>query len=289
LEDVAPEIRIQIMQSIADFPSLRNLILASPSYRATYAAGAREKILRGTALDQLDSRLHADALAAVRSTGFYDKYSNSLSSIVAFLTDYERARGGGADSQSEWLKCRDLNEAVSLLHLHEAITQAVNDYGPFIASRMKPVKKPPALSEMEKLRLYRAMYRYEIYCNIFGGMEKHSKFEGDESHVWPKESHERFLPSFPPWEVQEIACIWAYLPRRWGVIFREVSDIYFPIKFGHPGCDPDSDMEDTFEHLRRTRHDTSDGNYLPLLCERLDQTDLTRIFRRSCRRREIPC
>lgn len=48
------------------------MVLASPLYHATYVEKAREQVLCHVALQQIDHRLHPDALAAVRSASFYD-------------------------------------------------------------------------------------------------------------------------------------------------------------------------------------------------------------------------
>lgn len=258
LENLPSEIRIQILLGLADFPSLQSLIRASPLYLATYLEAAREKVLRELALKQLDRRLQPDALAAVRSARHYAVHCHEPQTVSGFLRDYGRARGQH-EPDSEWLSCHSLTEAIDLLHLHGAIKSLCEEFCLAIASKMPQEEQSIDLSQMEQLRLYRGMYRFQTYCNFFGEDEYLSHadhLEGNEE-PYPRED---FLRAFPPWEVQEMACVAQYLNRRWASIFREVSDIYFP-KHISRGGDDDSDLEETFDYVRLTRHESSDGNF----------------------------
>jgi hypothetical protein len=72
LEDLAPELRIQILLAVTDFSSLRSLVRASPAYHASYLVAGRERVLSHLALQRLDYRLRVDALAATRSKRFHE-------------------------------------------------------------------------------------------------------------------------------------------------------------------------------------------------------------------------
>lgn len=257
LENLPFEIRIQILWEVADFPSLRSLIRASPLYHATYLEEGRERVLRDLALKQLDYRLRPDALAAVRSARYYATPRRKRQTIGAFLDEYGRARGQ-LESDSEWLSCTSMTEAIDLVHLHEAVKRVSEDFCFEIASKMPQEEQFIDLSQMEQLRLYRGMYRYQTYCNFFGKDKSWSQEDNFGADWPPLLPRDYYLPTFPPWEVQEIACVWQYVNRRWASILQEVSDVYLPKQFSRDGSNG-SDMEETCEYLRLTSHEPSDG------------------------------
>jgi hypothetical protein len=266
LEDLPPELRIRIILSLTDFSSLRSLVLASPSYHATYVQETRQQVLCQLALTQMDHRLHPDAFAALRSTEIFERPETGPNEVIAFIAEYGRTRyRGPVNPAPKLLMPFDVTEAINLLHLHESVKLIASDYCAHVSLSGVPGKAPvDHISEMEKLRLHRAIYRFQIYCNLFGGEQKlldRRPGKGFERGLVKQAftAIGRFLPSFPPWEVQEIACVWHYLNQRWASILREISDIFFPAPIGSEDMQNDSDMEDVFDYCRFTRHDVSDG------------------------------
>ncbi|KAF7510609.1 hypothetical protein GJ744_006221 [Endocarpon pusillum] len=239
LETLPAELRIQILLALTDLASLRSLIRASPSYHASYRKAGRQKVLAHIAFQQLDRRLWPDALAAVRTARFHEPPSEyhrvherwhlEAQRATTFIDEYSEVRSDGPNSNAdpEWLSCRTLTEAVELLNLVEAVKYVVADYSRFVASNMtvttlaQPVLN---LSHMEQFRIYRAMYRFQIYCHFFGD---NPVLVQPGYHDVTKGQHpsKRFLPSFAPWEILEMACIWHYLSSRWASIIHEVSDV----------------------------------------------------------------
>jgi len=47
--------------------------------------------------------------------------------------------------------------------------------------------------------------------------------EARQRHTYDWDASDYYLPSFLPWEVQEVACICEYLTTRWAYILRECS------------------------------------------------------------------
>ena len=227
LESMPPEIRNQILLELTDIESLRSLAHASPSYHASYSRAGRKKVFSHIAWKAVDRRLLVDALAAVRSKTFYDDHPKEYGRqyreaalTTTFLEEYARVRGDSYQSQSEWLTCHSLAEASDLSRLHLAVKHVAAEYCLSVGSKMSQKQQSFELSNMEELRLHRALYRFQTYCNFFGDNPILPP-----SHDWRVRGQHpltRFLPSFAPWEFLEIACIWHYLMQRWFSILRDV-------------------------------------------------------------------
>ena len=260
MENLPPELRIQILFQLPDFASLRSLVRASPSYHASYREAGRERVLGHVALCQLDARLHADALAAVRTRRFYEvRYDTSREGERAndFLDGYDRARDDGTHTKSDWLSCRSITEAIDLVYLNEAVKFVALEYCLSVASIMAQGQQPTVLSQMEELRLHRALYRFQIYCNFFGVnpcMAPKSIWRGRTN---PPHPQKRFIASFPPWEILEMACVWQYLMQRWATLIREISYADFTTKHGH---DEERDLLDAFTRLDFNNFNLADSD-----------------------------
>lgn len=70
-------------------------------------------------------------------------------------------------------------------------------------------------SKTELLRIYRAFYRFEIYCGLFRG----PTYPGVSRYMSGP-----FFDVFPPWEVEETACIIGYLLKQYYVLNEEASE-----------------------------------------------------------------
>jgi hypothetical protein len=226
---LATELRILILFQMTDLQSLHSLIRASPSYYASFLKVGRKKVLTHLALRNMDERLHVDALAAVRSARYYESpfgpayYSDTATyRTTDFIEEYGRARGNIANSNSEWSLCRNLIEGIELCNLHEAVKRVANDYCFFIAPSIQN-NQSLDLSKMEQLRLYRSIYRFQVYCNFFNN----NAIVGPDVGTDRQQSRHpirHFLPSFSPWEVLEMACVWYYLSKRWLSVAQDISN-----------------------------------------------------------------
>ena len=76
--------------------------------------------------------------------------------------------------------------------------------------------KPLPVSTEETVRIHRALYRFELYCDLFRPTT--------QSRLDPDEACERLLNLWPAWEVEELGCINNYLSRRLSEVIDEVAE-----------------------------------------------------------------
>lgn len=219
METLPAELRIQILQSLPDVLSLRSLIYASPTFHNDYLK-ARQVLFGSVVVNELGPDIIVDALATLRSRNCHVLPENGAEEASVFLDQYRHARGAASSSSScsgmrYWTTymslCRDLDETIFLLHQHKLLERIVVDY----CQRIKmPMVHGPQLSRTERTRLFRAMYRFQTYCNLYGGRSSHRQLLYKTA---PREIRRRlrtvefFAPSFTPWEVEEMGSIWKYV------------------------------------------------------------------------------
>lgn len=211
LEALALELQLEILQMLTDLPSLDAIVHASPSYHRAYLNG-RQSILAKVVSRDIgpDTLFEAHAVAMALAIDNKDG-----SEIRKFLEDYESTRTEPASVSIERLPFKRI---AILSRLQYAVRFASKDFCQATLSRhplsSEKEEDIPPLSTNEARRISRAFYRFEIFCRIFSqpGFRVKRKLDCmDMCHL--------FLNQFPPWEVEEIACIRDYMIGRYAQLF----------------------------------------------------------------------
>ncbi|KAG9247956.1 hypothetical protein BJ878DRAFT_476907 [Calycina marina] len=222
LEGLPVEIKVLILQN-ADLTGLKALVRASPSLHRVYRdhrQAVLTQALRSTLTDAL--LWEARELTVVgRWAGSGDPRSRSAS-VAGFLVVYHAVRQGGV-FPAERIELRVLVPMVRYQLMIEAIamqySRAILAEHPVTGRKMAEFG---ALSGTEARRIYRALYRFDLYCALFHVQKR-----------WPLDGRERwrrhygvvpisrfFLSKFALWEVEEVACIAKYLLDQYNMYLR---------------------------------------------------------------------
>lgn len=80
------------------------------------------------------------------------------------------------------------------------------------------------LSEVEETRLLRALYRFQLCCNLFGvgRLRASGEFRLSWQRFQPVDILKLFICLFEPWEVEEIACIYAFASEKYDRVFEDI-------------------------------------------------------------------
>lgn len=83
------------------------------------------------------------------------------------------------------------------------------------------------LSAMEKTRLLRALYRFQLWCNLFGNGPRASShtLRPEPQHIW-----RFFFEPFLAWEVAEISCIYSVIYGVYNRVFKAITEQVFEIQ-----------------------------------------------------------
>ena len=201
----------------------------------------RQEALRGVVKNEWGVLL-ADAIAATRSRGL--KFAHHKQDALALLDTWRRKeeiRDLALGSSIPIDEPNDLEEILNLLYLRKVFHFFLQKYEtkaprpPWISNdQWTNTILPMKLSEIEKHRFLRALCRLQIYANIFSEYEYTATTpHGSKSNNWGsfkdnfhlyEEGYRLFFGAMPPWEFQEIGCLWGYLTTMFGHIYTEISD-----------------------------------------------------------------
>ncbi|KAE8356917.1 hypothetical protein BDV28DRAFT_125912 [Aspergillus coremiiformis] len=220
-----------MIMSNSDPASVESLLQEFPICKQAYKIGEKD-VLLGLLHTKYEGLVNiVDAITAVRSKGLSASVPSNREKIIALLDCRRRCeeiRSLNPPSASG-LPDRPVNmdEVSTLLRLHDIAIFFMNEYckSPFRLAwdSRKRIDRPSHLSKTEKIRFLRALYRWQIFANIFGPterpVEKGQLQRCQDEVMWEDEiisnftEDERwhlFFGTMPPWEVAEIWCVWQY-------------------------------------------------------------------------------
>ncbi|KAL2022268.1 hypothetical protein VTK56DRAFT_5878 [Thermocarpiscus australiensis] len=222
LENLPAEIRREILDAL-DYESLRALVHASPTFHQQYRLD-RRSLLCGC-LQRTLGAAAVDACAAYRSS--LDSFSDARTreSVAEFLEAYQDRRSSATYSMSDEALTEDEAAAMAAFHfiVIEPLSKRFTSWAlGHLANETGGSPHHEPLSTTEEARIMRAMYRFQLCCNLF-----HERRDQFRQHHWdPIDLAELFFWLFEPWEVEEVVCVYKFAKDEFDRIF---SDIYWDV------------------------------------------------------------
>lgn len=207
IECLPSELRRQILFYL-DYESLRMLVHISPVFHAQYLLD-RKKFLSSCLAETLGS-VAVDAWGAHRSQhvpfpredkiAFLDSFDQNRRNIRGF----DLFRATSHDQVDEMVKF--------YLKVIKPLVISFTDWaGPHLPTAFEHARHREPLSKSEKIRIFRALYRYQMYTNVFG----HSRPTAARITIPSAEIMHYFLGLFEPWEVEELYCIQIFFKDKY--------------------------------------------------------------------------
>ncbi len=218
LETLPFEIQGVILSQAPTLDSLRALVHASSQLHSVYSQD-RLRILSAFVEQSLDGILF-DAHAAYLSGTDEFQLTRDEPMLWAFLDDFKNRRTTVAPSDlAAQLALQDL---VQLARFHQSIIEPLTErYSVWALAALSSSPQDCPLSGTERRRIQRALYHYQIYCNLCG-----SRGEGRSSPRRLEDPLEglRILSLFPAWQIEEVLCINEFAKDTYGGVYHRVTD-----------------------------------------------------------------
>jgi hypothetical protein len=226
LESVPAELRLRVLSTMPDLESLGSLIQASPMYLAQFRLD-RESLLSGYLEADLCGEVLIDAVAAFSSTSSkIGPRTDPNSNVTDFLDLYGWWRYTRSDmAMLKSMSLADIrritsNHASTVRPLAAQISRwFLKSFKPSVidvrpeGTTISEIKSVPTnvwydgMSCTERRRVLRGLYRFQIFCNLFGG-EQYQSFTSEEIQ-------RIFFCQFDGWEVEEMCCFRKWIEYKW--------------------------------------------------------------------------
>jgi len=199
IEGLSVELVRMILSGVQDVPSLHAAVLSSPLfYRAFW--GAETDITTQVVLNQIDSSVLPEAIAASESSLLSGNGSDGQVTLD-FITQNLSRRPTPPRAWS-------LPEALRLGQLHIYVVSLAKKFAMAVMNEPSFRCSDSVITSQEISRIERALYRFEIYCNLFR--------KSTPTRVQPgafDAQNQLFFASFAPWENEQLGCIHDFLAR----------------------------------------------------------------------------
>ncbi len=219
LENLPAEIRRAILD-VLDYKTLRALAHASPTFHQQFRLDQRP-LLCGC-LQREPGAAAVDASAAYRSSPERFSDERTRESITKFLKA-EWDRRASATHSISYAELTE-NEVVTMAAFHFTVIEPLLErFTVWALGRLtietggSPHHKP--LSTTEKTRVVRAMYRFQLCCNLFHDRREQFVSMANLDSI---DIVKLFFCLFEPWEVEEMVCIHAFAKAEFDGIFRAI-------------------------------------------------------------------
>ncbi|KAK3291496.1 uncharacterized protein B0H64DRAFT_409148 [Chaetomium fimeti] len=219
-ESLPAELRCQILSYLDDLEDLRALAMASPVFYQQYLLDRRallERILTATLGNSL-----ADAYAVHTSDALYEDSSDhhhppAPEVIGLFIDDYVALRTATPELILEGCTEETLIDIASFYH--SLARPLVLQSAALFCHALDPYFEVGDLSQAEQKRLLRALYRFQLHCNLFGEGRWGRRGEGE---IGWEEQLSLFFSIYQSWEAEELYCIYTLIENKYEEVFAAV-------------------------------------------------------------------
>ncbi|KFA81990.1 hypothetical protein S40288_10915 [Stachybotrys chartarum IBT 40288] len=263
LEAMPPGIRLEIM-ALLHLDDLQQLVQASPNYLQLYRQH-RPYILRHSFVSSLEHVLleAVTVLFTKRLVPF--STASDTHTFKTIVNQFHSMRGREPYAKSQLIENMEAHEIEAMAKFYYSVIQPLTEFLPrqalprlvardfdrenFPASLCQtramfswPENEPPP-TVTEKFRFMRALYRYQILCNVYGIGAARMGIYGPAylCHLMDWSKPEGLLPlyldHFNPWEIEEMNCVHVLATEKVNQIFYQLKLIYDrqqPLILDHP-------------------------------------------------------
>ncbi|KAM5457494.1 hypothetical protein MaudCBS49596_000689 [Microsporum audouinii] len=200
------ELQQLVLKSATDIPSLLALTQSCHTLQAAFQ-DTQSSILHRVLQNELSPQLIHEAWVVMGSSRPGIKRDKKFT--LELITHYFDERG--QQKHFQWT----VQEALAASRFHKIIQFFASDFATRALSIKKDshnasgksnIYKPP--SPTERLRFQRALYRFELYCNLFDVDPRATRLLFDS-----EEKYELFWSRLAVWEREQFACAHEYLFR----------------------------------------------------------------------------
>ncbi|KAJ5116953.1 hypothetical protein N7456_001301 [Penicillium angulare] len=254
LEALPPELRRHLL-TMMEFNVLKALVHASPVYHEQYLLD--RQWLLGQCVEKLLGCVNIEASLVCQSSTASFAQTRTRESITLVLESYKHLQGLANFSFIE--ESLPLDDIIWILLFHTSIVVPLaNRYSAWALDNLAKkdevneansslVDASDSLSQSEETRIIRALYRLQLWCNLFGiGPHKEidKPFYSGYSSIDLLTIH---ASHFEPWEIEEMHCVYLYSET----IYRQIFDqIHWDVNERNPKFDAirkDDDPEGSFD------------------------------------------
>ncbi|KAM0171185.1 hypothetical protein ACHAPC_011073 [Botrytis cinerea] len=225
LEKLPSEVRRNLLSRL-QLEDLSALVHASPVFHQQYLLDRRFLLCTCLEISLHSSSSSIIDACAVYRTGLIDfSDARTHDKVIHFLQFYQDRRS--STEYSIFSEGLIESEIVEIAAFHSTIIKPLaRQYTDWaltnLADETKNTRSITPLSKTEEMRLQRALYRFQLCCNLFGKNADSSQWFFQGLNFKSVDILTMFLCLFEPWEIEEILCLYTFSKEMYTQIFKEI-------------------------------------------------------------------
>ncbi|KAF5689702.1 hypothetical protein FCIRC_1263 [Fusarium circinatum] len=216
LEGLPFEIRNGILLAIDTIADLSALVHASPTFHQQYLLD-RASLLWNCLQLELGNVL-LDAYIADQCNMPEFRVKRSRQKVLLFIEEYKAQRLAVTEILSKPPEEHDTILDIATFHT-TVVSPLVNHYVAWTRETMEGLSSPQETSKPERRRIFRGLYRSQIFYNLFGPPRGAISFMGKFGST---ERLELFLNEYTAWEIEELLCIDRFMHSKYLGVFWQI-------------------------------------------------------------------
>ncbi|KAI9773741.1 MAG: hypothetical protein M1839_002012 [Geoglossum umbratile] len=224
LTNLPPELWLLILSEL-ELDELVALVRASPAFYIDYRRTRKSTLTK--CLELTIGNVAVDACAVFRSSTDQFPDPQGYNEVTQFLHSYKEQHTSAHNSHpiEHLAKAQVVRMATFYFSIIAPLARHYVNWALTNLSKMtKGSLDNGLLSKAEETRVHRALYRFQLYCNLFGA----GRFIASRPAIRSWHSFEsidilrEFICIYEPWEVEEIACIYDFAKEKFNQIFNDI-------------------------------------------------------------------
>ena len=222
VENLLPEVLHDVL-AMLDLDDLSAMIHASPIFHRQYILHRR--LLLCQSLETTLRHATGTAYTVFRTNSDEFSRTRTQQAIAQILQSYHNSYNTVSYKSLSELLTEE--EAVCMSGFYSStVSPVIRRYANWAQSNLSAESKCQdiihhPLSRAERSRLVRAMYRFQLCCNLFGTVSRSSLTQAS-LRVKPEDILNMFFTRYEPWEVEEVACVYSFAKETYNKIFSDV-------------------------------------------------------------------
>jgi hypothetical protein len=209
-----------VLGHLDSMQTLGAAILSHSTFNAAFNESP-ESIVKSILINQIESLLpYAVLLFDAQSV----EYKND-NRVYSFVEELHWIARWSVENALQFGHLEPAN-ALQLSKMHTMIQDLADDFvqdtrPEFVRMFRLGTVRPTSTSE--QYRIYRALYRFQLYCTLSFRSYPDDHHPDDELRALRKKWHRGFFKYFSPWANEQLACVHDFLERALSVSFDEMA------------------------------------------------------------------
>ncbi|KAF4418720.1 hypothetical protein FACUT_11710 [Fusarium acutatum] len=217
IERLPFEIRNEILLAVDSIADLSSLVHASPTFyqqfRLDRAFWLWHCIKQELGIVLIDAyNVDTYNTPEFRSTRTRQK-------VLQYVEDYKQQRSEGIESLAQPPE----EEVIRITSFHTSVIRTLmKQYAAWTCANLEGLSEPEELSGTETRRIVRGLYRFQIFCSLFGPARGGGNYFYEDGLLNSERRLQVFLGVYEAWEIEEILCINAFVHAKYRTLFEQV-------------------------------------------------------------------